>query len=249
MRDWTFDKSEIKTILRYLLDSTHLESMTESNKQLLVSEICSREPDRYYDNGVSRAEVYSSEKVSKEYVSLFFTQQTTGVKECSFVSHVTPEHYWTDHNNICLHDSYVIELNDAIYGGGANKQHIIDTAMEAFLPEYDIELYHSKNAQVLGNLVGIEIATIDTHKGRDIYHYVSFLPYEKFKTSCISAVHQDIMARIAQLKSIDYSDTSNVQTILRIHNASDDKCVKGFMSTVIVPTEEYIDINDEYYYK
>lgn len=45
MRDWVFGKSEIKTTLRYLLDSTHLESMTESNKQLLISEIGSREPD------------------------------------------------------------------------------------------------------------------------------------------------------------------------------------------------------------
>lgn len=181
-------------------------------------------------------------------MSLLFIQTVEGAKECMFASHVIPNHYWTNHNNMCLHDNYIIELNNAIYGGGA-AQHITDTAMEAFMPEYNIELYHSEDVLVIGNFAGIEIATIDTHEGKNIYHYVSFLPYEKFKVSSIFAVHRDIMARISQLKSIDFSDISNALRILQIRNASDDKCVKEFMSTVIVPTDEYIDINDEYYYE
>lgn len=241
-----FDKEEIKQTVDSLLSK--LTSISYDERNLIISDILNRKPDRCLNNTVSEAVIYDNKGCKDYYNGIMFMQSLSGEKDCMIIGHNTEKHWWTNSYDIYLHDSFVGDLYKSICGNVYN-QSVTDIALESFLIEYDIELYRTAQVQVLGNQTGIEVATIDKYNGRDIFHYVSFLPYDKFQTEYISAIYKDVMSRIAQLKTLDCSDIGSIQRIQQIYDATDDKCVAWFFKNVIIPNDSYIDIDDKYFYR
>ena len=241
-----FDKEEIKQTVDSLLSK--LTSISDNERNLIILDILNRKPDRCLNNTVSEAMIYDNKGCKDYYNGIMFMQSLSGEKDCMIIGHNTEKHWWTNSYDICLHDSFVGDLYKSICGNVYN-QSVTDIALESFLIEYDIELYRTAQVQVLGNRVGIEVATIDKYNGRDIFHYVSFLPYDKFQTEYISAIYKDVISRIAQLKTLDCSDIGSIQRIQQICDATDDECVAWFFKNVIIPNDSYIDIDDKYFYR